>query len=778
MISLPGRTVGALTALGLTLACQHVATPRSATVLGKGSGASAVELRAAADRPAVSLVHREGDPTGAVALALAHDFGSEASLGLSSILAERLARSGFRDVRAQAHGLGLHLSTLVASPADAARFVRAATAAITTAIAPGQRPPSEQRAPTLRGPAEAAVHACSGELGLEPPNAGSGPMGPPDGSTLESWRGQAASAGTIAFAAVGTRPLLDALANAVATGDKWTNPSAPNDAWPQADSIGGVRSAERRLSVAYRVADAARALEASHELAGPGSVLAARLSALDGAYSVDRIVATSRVRGACLRIDVRADSVETSPLEVARAISVVDDEARRSLASRVGQPRNPRRRGGPPRPPRRRRRRGCLARPHRQQPGGITRRAVSWQGPTRAASAKSERATLALDAARQASSVERRLRLEAGQGELWALVASPCGTASESSDDAGVHEVLARALAKKRSALSGVRLEPWITPDSVGLLAHASRLHPDESPGELARRVGDALGRALVATRIGSSDAAETKSDLLDEIGPAGQRGYFAALDAASGGHPSWLDPRGTWRAVSTTLTSTADARRRVLIGGPLRLAVLANARSDQGEAVGSALERWLRPFRNDAGRCPTGTRGAIAATELNVEVTKPEHVRTYVTYPLTPGGAAREAEWTVHLMNRSGGWLEQTLGSASEARARAALLGGRSASALLIEVVTLEADRARTVDLLRSLVKNLAQGRATEADAEIARRHFEAQRAERALDPRGRIVDLWRGSPLARADLASWRRFHQSLGATKEIVVHARLKD
>ena len=63
---------------------------------------------------------------------------------------------------------------------------------------------------------------------------------------------------------------------------------------------------------------------------------------------------------------------------------------------------------------------------------------------------------------------------------------------------------------------------------------------------------------------------------------------------------------------------------------------------------------------------------------------------------------------------------------------------------------------------------------RATEAN----KKHFEAQRAERALDPRGRIVDLWRGSPLARADLASWRRFHQSLGATKEIVVHARLKD
>ena len=132
------------------------------------------------------------------------------------------------------------------------------------------------------------------------------------------------------------------------------------------------------------------------------------------------------------------------------------------------------------------------------------------------------------------------------------------------------------------------------------------------------------------------------KSDLLGEIGPAGQRGYFAALDAASGGHPSWLDPRGTWRAVSTTLTSTADARRRVLIGGPLRLAVLANTRSDQADAVGGALERWLRPFRNDAGSCPTGTRGVIAGTELSVEVTKPEHVRSYLAYPLPPGVAAR----------------------------------------------------------------------------------------------------------------------------------------
>ena len=265
-------------------------------------------------------------------------------------------------------------------------------------------------------------------------------MEPPDGPTLESWRQQVASAKAVAFAAVGTRPLLDALANAVATGDKWASTSAPNDRWPEADSIGGVRSAERRLSIAYRVADAARALETSHELAVPGSVLAARLSALDGAYSLDRVVATSRVRGACLRIDARAGSAETSPLELARAISVVDDETRRALAGRVGQPSSLDDAVVRPAHPAEAAAAAAWRALVGKQPGGATRRAVSWQGPTSGREREIERATLALDGARQGSSVERRLRVEAGQGELWALVASPCGTASESSDDAGVHD--------------------------------------------------------------------------------------------------------------------------------------------------------------------------------------------------------------------------------------------------------------------------------------------------------------------------------------------------
>ena len=198
------RTWAALPALLLALACQAPTARRAVPPPSPESGRPAVELRALADRPALSLVHREGDPRGAVAVAVAHDFGSEASLGLASILRARLERAGFRELEVRPHALGVLLSTLVSTPDDGARFARAATTALTTAIADGERPRDALRAPALRGAAEAAVQGCSGELGLEPAEGGAAPEAP-DGATLESWRAQLASAGSVAFAAVGPR---------------------------------------------------------------------------------------------------------------------------------------------------------------------------------------------------------------------------------------------------------------------------------------------------------------------------------------------------------------------------------------------------------------------------------------------------------------------------------------------------------------------------------------------------------------------------------------------
>src|SRR5262249_35751164 len=73
--------------------------------------------------------------------------------------------------------------------------------------------------------------------------------------------------------------------------------------------------------------------------------------------------------------------------------------------------------------------------------------------------------------------VERRDRLEHGQGELWLLLGTPCGTTAEGDADAGQAALgLVAVIAARADEDRSVTLEPWITPDGVGVIAHAARL--------------------------------------------------------------------------------------------------------------------------------------------------------------------------------------------------------------------------------------------------------------------------------------------------------------
>ncbi|MFO0566848.1 MAG: hypothetical protein U0263_14360 [Polyangiaceae bacterium] len=771
------RVLGAALALGLLAACQTGARGPRAATSSLPSGPR-VEVRAPDDRPAVGLVERDGDPKGALALALAHDFGADASSALAPILAARLRRAGFSDVVSRPHALGIVIATL-ATPADAPRFVNAATRALSEPIRDAERVRDTSATKIPRPAADAAVRACAGELG---PGGASAPE-PPDAAALESFRVELHRAQAAAFAAVGPRPLLDALDRAVAGSEKWPRGAGPNDPWPDADSLTAGPAVQRTLSLAYRVADAARALEVADNLATPGSVLATRLAQSDGGFALERVVGVSRVRGGCLRIDVRARGGEARlrPLDVARAISIVDEEARPLLDARKGASRVLDDAVLRPTHPLEAASAAAWRALATRLEGGVTRRAVAWLAPGQGEGAgELERALAGLEAARQKGRVERRSHLETGQGELWALVASPCGTRSESADDAGTTALLVRTLAQKRNGLFGVSIEPWVTPSGVGLLAHAPRAGSSETPDELARRVGDALGRALIATRLAGGDVAEAKSELLDEIGPAGQKGYFTLLDAASAGHPARLDPRGTWRAVSAALTTSLDARRRLFASGPLRLALVSNHARSQDEQVALGLERWLRPARSEASACPQADPSAVVRGERTVEVSRPDYARTYLALSIAGSehGPIREAEWTVFLANREGGWLEQKFPASGAVHVRAAALGTRDSAALVFEIDAPAAEQSTTLAALRALLQTLSRGSATEADAELARRQFERIALERSLDPRGRIVDLWRGAAASSADLASLRRFHASLGNAPEILVQAKTRE
>jgi hypothetical protein len=766
----------ALGVLFAPLACGGGTRGGKSEVSAPSVGRPGIELREGQDRPRIALAPRDGDPETAVSIAVAHDFGSRASLALGQLLENRLKRGGFR-VTLRAHQLGFLLTTLVDKPALASAFIRTASEALGRPIQPNEVPREPIVVPRLLGAAEAAVASCSGELGeIAAPS-------PIDRATLERFRVGAHSKNSVAFGAVGKRELLDAAADALEETSSWPANEGPIDPLGQ-NSVGveAARHGERRLSLALRIADPARALGAARAMGEPTHPLAVRLAALDPAWEIERVVATSRSRGACLRVDLRSDRIETVRwMDVARAAKLVDVEAHAALGrvssdpwfldEAVLGPSDARVAAAAA---------AWRALTNRTPASDEERRFVSFVAQPGEASASAtvelERALLKVERGWTRSSMEQRSRLETGQGELWALVASTCGTVAETASDAGAAALIMQTLAERSAQSNGVSLEPWVTADGVGIFAHAPRATPRETPEEQARRVGDALGRALVTARISGPFAAEARESLLDELGPAPRPGFFATLGALSGGHPSWLDPRGAVTSLSALEIHVLEARRRTLLAGPLRLAVIANATREQPKHVEQALEEWLRPHRLEPTSCPIATPVLPKKGEMTIEPPEGARPSAYVAFPIAAvsGGVTREAEWTAYLMNRDGGWLGQTLGA--DASARAAVLGGKNAAGFVIEVQSAE-DPAPSVASVRSLLDRLSRGGATEAEADIARRRFAEIEAEASRDPRFRLASTWSGTPARRTDLASLRRFQQSLAADRHVVVYVRSK-
>src|SRR6185503_1391467 len=106
---------------------------------------------------------------------------------------------------------------------------------------------------------------------------------------------------------------------------------------------------------------------------------------------------------------------------------------------------------------------------------------------------------------------------------------------------------------------------------------------------------------------------------------------------------------------------------------------------------------------------------------EMTLETTEAEHLEAhaYLAVPLPPVeiGPSRDAEWTVFLMNRRGGWLDQALrlpGLAGSARAQ--VLGGGRGSALVVEIHALDGKQREAVAQVRGLLQRLSRGAASDA--------------------------------------------------------------
>jgi hypothetical protein len=775
------RSLTALLAFALLDACGGAGTPSRAP-----AGASqTVARRRLDDRPPLVLVRRDGDPAPAVAFASAHDFGPVASAAMAAALKSRLAARGL-NVTARPSALGFTITLLAPNTNEARRFVQTLPDALEQPFAANDPALGAVRAAVqalaaerLAGPAEEAAAACTAELFAREPRAFD-VANQKTRDELGAWLKSAYAVKASAFAAVGPEETLRAVEDALARIADWPGGDAPKDAWPARDELGVdfTTNATHRLSFAQRLASEDAAAHAVEALVAPHGTLARRLGALRPEWHVDRAAVVGRPRGACLRIDALPLAGELGPAatDVAKALAIVGEEVR---AAAHGSPRS----GGLDD--------AILA---ATDPGDAAA-AAAWRalvgrekpGPERtfvayaAGSADKGRFDLpaALAAWQKASAeplIEVVRRPEAGQGRLWAVLAPACGTSPEGASDAGEGALVVSALARAAPA-GNVRVEPWIATDGVGLVAGTRRLGPEETSDAQAQRLGRSLGELIAATRPNPTELVAARDELASSLGGEQHRGLAVALDALTQGHPSWLEPRGTFASLASAPGASFDAALGRWLARPLRLAVLTNGGPGQADVLRTEVERWLRPVRGEVLRCPGHARAAANATELTLSVAgdAPEGSYVAVPFPSYEHQLPPEARATLLLLNRSGGLLDQALAELS-ASATALALGGPDAATFIVEVVATEGQRGAAVERLRALFERLATARFAQSDVDYARRELERADAAEALDPRRRVVAAWRNTgrtPEPPLDSARLTRWLASLRRSATVVVN-----
>ena len=748
------------------------------------AGAPPQHVAQPAQRIAIITVEREGDPAGGAAMAVAHDLGPVASHALGALAVARL-RSDFPDVEAIPNAGGYRIRAWVPDAARSRRFAEAATRAALTPVHPGDPAlpavaQSLAKVPTIAsGVASAdAVTAglaeCAGEAPIS--SAGKLPVAttPSGAAQIESWRATAHHRNSVAFAVVGPAATAESAIDAIEGGPEWPavsptssalaasrNAAPPTPSTAFATAPGGTAGSPtpnaRALSVGVWTSNPRAARSTAQELGRAGSPLLNRLRVLgQGAgkqqtWRLERVATSTRRGSACVRFDlVRTGSSAPTPDEVELAARTVRSEAEAALehrGSRIGAGASARV-GGVDDP---RRAAAVAAWNHLATPGQPAPHRVQWlqYRPQPADPLGSMAASLqAATGPRLGAPIQVVSASERGQGDLRILIASPCGTALESGRDAGLGTLVMRTLALEHDRQDGVAIAPWASVDGVGLVAR-SGARPGETAEDQARRVAAALGQLLTAEELDGGSLRQGQAALLASWGPPAP-GYGALLGALAPDHPSWLDPRGDRINTAATNRHRAESIRRRWLKGPLRVAVVHSGDDSQPATVANELMRWVGPWRSGAQNiCPSAPtiRPERGALRVKTSPGDPLVADAYVAVPFpSPGGVLPpEARWTVHAMNRPGGWLDQALMAPELASsARAFVLGGHRMGALVVE---LRADPDRVEDAtaqVRALMANLARGAVTPEDALSAGLAMQEETERAARDPNSRLLRLW----------------------------------
>ncbi len=755
-----------------------------------GSGQTRVERRELDHHPPINLVVRLGDPKYALAFANASDQGSVASVAVSALIQARLRARGVADVLGTPTANGFELAVLCSDAVAARGFIDQVTAALAAPL--GERDDAlpalteafaALQSRTFAGRAEAAVAACSGELGVAPGATLPDPKTAAGRAEIERFRKAAFAAHASAFAALGSQSFVDDAAQALGGAADWPSGDEASDPWPANDVLElDTNENARHFAIALREPDAERTLAALPAVSASEGDLTLRLRAFSPTFHLDRLTFAARARGACVRADLSAAPGDPGPSvsEAAVAANIVSDELRaayaatkpeRALDESIVAPTDPREAAA---------RAAWRALTGRLEPGPERRViALTVKNAERPTFNGFAAALSELENRPAKAAIESRVRSEPGQGELWLLAGSPCGTIGESDEDAG-QSALALALAAQASSAE-VKLEPWLTADAIGVLAHGARL-AQETSDQHAERIARVLARALTERDGAGNALTSAQNSLFAALGGEPKPGLARLLQTLAPDHLTWLEPRGTWSTLTAASRDAVAARGRDLLHGPLRVAVIGNESDTQAKVAVRAFERWLAPVRDDPRRCQATAERASHGGELTLSVNgETTNESAYVGVPF-PSRLKydREAEAVAALLNAENGRLSRALGAAHvNASAHASVVGGARAAALIVEIRASDDEARAAVLEVRRVLERLAQAPLSGEELGAVQRSAERQALAASLDPRRRIVDLWRGTTAPAAlGPGSVRSFQQALNPSAEVVVYVTHRD
>jgi len=367
--------------------------------------------------------------------------------------------------------------------------------------------------------------------------------------------------------------------------------------------------------------------------------------------------------------------------------------------------------------------------------------------------------------------VESRTRVERGQGEAWLLLASTCGVLSETTNDAGVGAAVVAAAAEQAAEGAGdARVEPFIATDGVGVLIHGPA-RAGESPHALVRRLADVAARAFAADPLDPDHLAQARTELLTRSAQSDVRAFGTLAGVVAPGHPSWLQPAGTGFGLASASDARIALRAAALRGGPLRVAVLANADAAQADAAVRAVDRWVARRPGESRACPpvptlpTPRTGTYA---VDLAAGAPSKALIAIPIPSADEVSRSAASWLAAALDGPDGLLARALGGGSgdggtdpgragdaSAATRApiarswgaAVVGEPRSPALVVRLAaSVDASLDAAVAQARALLDRLRQGALREEDRSRASALIAQSRLAVSLDPRLRIVALWRG--------------------------------